>query len=117
MGVIDDATELVGLIKKVGDADLYRRIVKLEGEVIELTRSNRNSEEKIVEMERALKFSKELTFKAPFYWLDGDNNPYCAGCWDSKHLAIHVTDSWDPVRYSHKECPACKHHYAARAGI
>ena len=84
MGIIEDTTELVGLIKKVGDADLYRRIVKLEGEVIDLTRANRGANERIRELEQALKFKGELKFKDGYYWAEGGDGPYCVGCWDSK---------------------------------
>jgi hypothetical protein len=117
MGAVENVKETADLIGKFHDIELNRRILKLEEEVLDLTREKRRAEDKVEELERALKFSREPKFKAPFYWLHGDNNPFCPGCWDSKHLAIHVTDSWDPVRYTHKECPACKHHYAVRAGV
>jgi len=111
MGAVENVKEFSEFVKKFNDIELNRRILKLEGEVLDLSRDKRRAEEKVEELERALKFSKELKFKTPFYWAEGDNNPYCPGCWDSKHLAVHVTDSWDPVRYNHKECPGCKHHY------
>ena len=111
MGAVENVKEIADLIGKFHDIELNRRILKLEEEVLDLTRDKRRAEAKVEELEHALRFTKELKFKAPFYWLDGDPNPNCPGCWDSKRLAVHVTDSWDPVRYDHKECPGCKHHY------
>lgn len=116
MGAVENVKEIADLIGKFHDIELNRRILKLEEEVIDLTRDKRRAEDKIQELERALKFSKQLKFKAPFYWLDGDNHPYCPACWEFKRLAIHVTDTWDPVRYNHKECPSCKHHYVTSSG-
>jgi hypothetical protein len=109
MGVLDEMKEIGDLIKKAGDIELYRRIVKLEGEVTDLTRDKRRAEEKIEELERTLKFSKELKFKAPFYFADGDATPYCPACWESKKMAIHVAVH---EQYMHlRQCPACKHAY------
>ena len=47
MGIIDSAKEIADLIKQVGDMELYRKIVELEGEIIELTRKARGYEEEI----------------------------------------------------------------------
>jgi len=116
MGVIEDATELVGLIKKVGDADLYRRIVKLEGEVIELTRANRNADEKITELERALKFSKEMRIKDGLYWAEGDESPFCTACWDARRLAIRLKRLPFLEKGHRFQCPHCQALYANRSG-
>lgn len=114
MGILDEMKEVGDLIKKAGDIELYRRIVKLEGEVTELTRDKRRGEEKIEELERALKFKGELTFTEPFYWLEGDKTPYCPVCWEDKHKAIHVHfhNSHNAIQYW--DCPNCKANFAAR---
>jgi|SRR5712664_20323 len=118
MGVLDEMKEIGDLIKKAGDIDLYRRIVKLEGEVTDLTREKRRAEERIEEQERALKFSKVLVLKDGFYWAEGDNTAFCTACWDAKHLAVHVTRLPLPVGNCRFQCPHCKALYALRqAGV
>ena len=117
MSVVENMKDVADLVKKFNDIELNRRILNLENEVLDLSREKRRAEERVEELERALKFSKELKFNTPFYWLEGDSEPYCPACWESKHLAIHVTTSWDPVRYTHKECPACKQHFMTRPGV
>ncbi len=42
MGITDNAEEIADLIKKVGDIELYRKIVELEGEIVDLTRQKRS---------------------------------------------------------------------------
>ncbi len=116
MGAVENIKEVAELIKKYNNLELNRKIVALEDEVLELTRDKRRLENRMEEQERALKFQGELTFREPFYFLPGDKTPYCAACWESKRLAVHVADSWDPVRYNHRECPTCHHHYAIRPG-
>jgi hypothetical protein len=92
--------------------DLNRKILNLETEVLDLTREKRRADNKIEELEQALEFKGKLTYKAPYYWLEGDPEPYCAGCWPAKHLAVHVIET--PIARTfatQKMCPSCKQVY------
>jgi hypothetical protein len=114
MGVVENMKDVADLVKKFNDIDLNRRILNLENEVLDLSRDKRRAEERIAELERALKFDKELKFKAPFYFADGDVTPYCPGCWESKKMAIHVVQH---QQYMHlRQCTSCKHTYDPAAG-
>jgi hypothetical protein len=109
MGAVENVREIADLIGKFHDIELNRRILKLEEEVIDLTRNKRHSDEKVEELERALKFSKELKFKAPFYYVDGDATPYCPGCWEARKVVIHLTQH---QQFMHlRQCPVCKYSY------
>jgi hypothetical protein len=44
MSIINNVKEIADLVQKAGDIELYRKIIELEGELIELTRSNRELE-------------------------------------------------------------------------
>ena len=111
MGVLDEMKEIGDLIKKAGDIDLYRRIVKLEGEVIDLTRDKRRADEKIEELERNLNMQKELVFRKPFFYLGGDPAPFCPGCWDAKKKAIHLVNRHVSGFGMQMVCPVCSNHY------
>jgi hypothetical protein len=114
VGILDEMKEIGDLIKKAGDIDLYRRINKLEGEVIDLTRDKRRADEKIEELERTLKFKAELVFKEPFYWLGADQTPYCPVCWESEHKAVHIhfNNSHNAIQYW--VCLNCEAQFSAR---
>jgi DNA integrity scanning protein DisA with diadenylate cyclase activity len=90
MSILDNVKEVADLVKKVGDVELYRKIVELEGEVVELTRSKRALELKVEELEGLLSFSKKLMFKNHFYFAEGDEVPYCARCWELRKQAVHL---------------------------
>jgi hypothetical protein len=111
MGAVENVKEVADLIKKFNDIDLNRRILNLENEVLDLSREKRRADERVDELERALRLQKQLTFKAPFYWLEGDDAPYCPGCWESKKLAVHLARN--PIHVGQRVCPACKHAYDA----
>jgi hypothetical protein len=108
--------DIADLVKKAGDIDLYRRIVNLEGEVIDLTPDKRRAEEKIEQLERALQFQGELKFRTPYFYAEGDPDPYCPGCWGSKRQAVRVTKVRIPSVGNCMQCPACKHNFGY-AGI
>ena len=112
--MIDEMREVADFVKKLGDVELYRKIVKLEGEVIDLTRSNRAFEERVNELQKAMKFSGELTFRNSFFFHKDDPNPYCPGCWDSKKMANHVIRVLLPGMGVRMQCPVCKSHYDLR---
>ncbi|MFZ0978396.1 MAG: hypothetical protein WAN23_03245 [Candidatus Acidiferrales bacterium] len=109
MGAVENIKEVADLVKKFNDIELNRRILKLEDEVMDLSREKRRADERVEELERALKFKEKLTFKPPFYWLEGDSAPYCPGCWESKSTAIHLVEN--PISAGLLQCPACKHVY------
>ena len=111
MGAVENIKEVADLVKKFNDIDLNRRIVTLEGEVMDLTRDKRRAEERIEELELALRFKGELKFKNGFYWAQGDDGPYCVGCWDSKKAANRVVRILVHNIGSQLQCPVCRHDY------
>ncbi len=112
MGIIDNAKEIVFLVKKLDDFELYRKIVELEGEIIELTRENQRLEETLAEIQRSQEIIKKLSFDSPFYTLDQGVELFCARCIESDHKAIHVAKTGD-LRNRRRiwECPQCKSRY------
>lgn len=115
MSIIDNVKEIADLIKKVGDIELYRKIVELEGEVVELTREKRLLEEKDAELEKQLSISKEIFFKGQFYFMPDDEVPFCPKCWEYDKKAIHLVKPYPgtPHRPQH-QCPNCKTLYWQR---
>jgi hypothetical protein len=115
MGVVENMKDVADFVKKFNDIELNRRILKLEEEVLDLSREKRRAEERIEELERALKLQKELVFKPPFYYVEGETTPYCPNCWESKRIAIHLHRARKPPPIGDvMECPSCKHDYRAR---
>jgi hypothetical protein len=108
MGAVENVKEIADLISKFHDIELNRRILKLEEEVIDLTRDKRRAEEKVEQLERTLKLKAELVFKEPFYWLGADQTPYCPVCWEDKHKPIHVRYHNSLNGKQHWGCPNCK---------
>ena len=115
MGAVENDKEIADLIGKFHDIELNRRILKLEEEIIDLTRDKRRAEEKVEELERTLRFKGDLEFDAPFYWIVKDMTPFCPGCWEVRQKAVHVILEYDSDREARLDCPACKRMYLIRA--
>lgn len=81
--------------------DLREYIFSIEQERLEL-------QTKINDLEKALAFNKKLIFKAPMYYADGDETPYCPRCWENNKKAIHLV--FDEFNVAH-DCPECKFHH------
>jgi hypothetical protein len=78
MGVVENLKDAADLLRKAGQIELYKQISAAEDEVRELAREKRRIEDRVEELERALRFKEETVFKAPFYYLkQGDQTPYC----------------------------------------
>jgi hypothetical protein len=114
MGAVENIKDIADLVKKFNDIELNRRILNLENEVLDLSRDKRRGEERIEELERALKFSKELVLRDGFYWAQGDNTGFCTACWDAKRLAVHVKRLPLPVNHCRYQCPHCQALYALK---
>ena len=111
--ITDNAKEIASLIKKIGDIELYRKIVDLESEIIELTREKKQFEEKLTEITNSQAIIKTLRFDSPFYTNSDGSELFCARCIEGERKAIHVTKTGElEMRRRVYFCPQCKSKFA-----
>ncbi len=108
MGIFDNFKEVADLVKKIGDVELYRKMVELEGEVIELTRQNRAQEEEIGQLRNLVSTKQRMVFRKPFYYMEGDEHPYCSKCWEVDNVSVHLRGPIKVAAGPGYECPNCK---------
>ena len=92
MSIISDAKEIAELVKKLGQVELHRKIVELEGEIIELVRRDHERDKKINSLEEILAFKERLSFRSPFYYAQNDEIPFCSRCWETDQRPSHLVD-------------------------
>jgi formate dehydrogenase maturation protein FdhE len=90
MDIIQNAKELAALIKKLGNIELERRTLSLQSEILELTSELVELKKENAEMKQLLEREKQLTFKPPLYYAEGDPTPFCPICWEQHRKTIHV---------------------------
>lgn len=117
MGILDNIKEVADLAKKVGDIELYRKIVDLEGEVMDLTREKREAEQKVEDLQKQLTLKAKMTFKQPFYYQDGDDVPFCPRCFEKDAQAVHAILYSGSDTQRRWDCPECKRMYLIESGV
>jgi hypothetical protein len=110
MGVLENLKGLAELAQKVGQIELYKKILEAEDEVRELSREKRRLEDKVEELEGKLRLRAAMISKAPVYYQQGDATPFCAACFENNGRAVHRV--WRYVDFSEKWfCDLCKNSY------
>jgi hypothetical protein len=87
MSLIENLKEAADLAKKLGNIDLYKKIVELEGEIIEVTRQKLHLESKVEELQKQLSLKARMSFSQPFYCQEGDPVPFCPRCYEKETIA------------------------------
>ena len=107
MHAIEILKDAAKVAQKLGQLGLQKQILEAEDEVRELTREKRRLEDKVDELERKLNLKAVMTFKAPFFYQQGDVTPFCPACYAGKEeRAVHLTkmnNSW--------HCTVCKNFF------
>ncbi|MEK0336567.1 MAG: hypothetical protein QQN41_03930 [Nitrosopumilus sp.] len=107
MGIYENIKDLVKIVKDLDNIELYGKLLDLQGQVNNLNQENISKTERIKELEDLLSVSGKMNFQSPFYYLDGDEIPFCPRCWESNKKAIHLLGT--PHRS--QECPECNNKY------
>jgi hypothetical protein len=108
MSIVDNLEEVADIIKKAGDIELYRKIVKLEGAIIELTREKMKLEEQNADLQKLLNAKQEMKFNKPFYYQENDPHPFCPQCWEADKKAVHLDGPQEVVAGPRYDCPSCR---------
>ena len=118
MGAIDTAKEIAGLVQKYNDIELMRRIVELETEVFELVQQNREKDDTIEKIKKAMELKgKMICICSAYYQLDESGNriagPFCTNCFDNEYATRRLVSGFRPKdqegpTYYWVRCPKCK---------
>lgn len=107
MGIIDHAKDIVELIKKYNDAELYQKIIDLRDEIFKLREDNLNLKGKIKALKEEKKINEKIVFEKHYYWIkDGEkkDGPYCQKCFDDNKKLIRLQER----KNRHWYCLVCK---------
>jgi hypothetical protein len=108
MGAIDNVKEVAKLVKDIGNMDLYRQLLDLQGEIMELTQTNRELQSKVAELQETLVTVGKMVFRSPFYFAEGDNVPHCPRCWEVDRRPVHYPSPFQSMAGPVYTCPQCE---------
>lgn len=107
MGFLDNAKELVGLVQRVGDLELYRKIVDLQSDAVALAARNFDLESENRALKSKLAEQDALEFRQPYYWKRDDPVPFCPKCKDADGRAARMSDAENWNGGVRRRCHAC----------
>jgi len=95
MGIIEDAKDAVKLVQKIDNIELYRKILDLQSDAIELIEQSKLKDEKIAKLKKALKVKGKMVCKDSAYYLTDDKDkiidgPFCTKCFDVDQDSIRI---------------------------
>ncbi len=98
-----DVSKALELLRKGVTIKDQEEIMSLRSVILDLREEIIGLNEKNGELETQIHLVKNLTFKEPFYYVEGDDVPYCAKCWEADKKAIHLVEIGGNVFH----CPGC----------
>lgn len=112
MGAIKNIKESFDEIIKITNAKdnspLYEKLIQVQRESMELVDEIKKLKDKNDELEDYIKKNQEMKFKEPFYFIEGDDVPYCPVCWQKHdrqmHLLIRKLESTMSYSCPDREC-------------
>lgn len=84
--------DIVELVKKGATIEAQEKILELKTFALILQEENIALKNEIKELRELRNLSAKMVFKKPFYFIDGDEVPFCPKCWEADGKAIHMAD-------------------------
>lgn len=109
MGIIENIKGVADIVRGAGNMDLYRRILDLQAEALDLTARLRERDQKIEQLEEAFALKGTLKLLHHVYYVaDADGNlvdgPFCTKCYDVDKTKCRMV----PMGGGQVQCQRCK---------
>lgn len=112
MGIYEAIKDAANIASKADNIELYRLLIDVQKESLDLLEENRQLKLKIAELEDNKGIDESLIYNNNSYFLKDDTRyiePYCTRCWDAdrKLIRLHI-EEWPDRSNLSGECPSCK---------
>lgn len=95
MGIIDNIKDAVKLVQQVDNVELYRKILDLQSEAMDLVDQMKKKDETIETLKVALELKGRLLLRHSAYYLADESDklldgPFCTKCFDVDHVKCRL---------------------------
>lgn len=107
MSIIDGIKDIANIVRKADNIDLYRQILELQQEALELVEENFNLKKELREAKESTELQERLIFENNTYFIKDEHKtegPYCATCWDNEKKLIRMFDYGDGIGHYCNVC-------------
>jgi regulator of replication initiation timing len=77
MNILDRAKDVAQAVHEIKSLELSRRIANLHSDIVALVEENVRLNDENKELKETLRLKREMKYKEPFYFVDGDEMPFC----------------------------------------
>jgi len=118
MSIISDVKDVVSLVKKLDDQELYQKILDLQSQILELSSEIIELKNRNTGLTEKLNIKENMDWQPPFYFKQGDSMPYCQLCFDSENQTIHLVYSHLADKKGYVwDCPKCQNKFITEEKI
>jgi regulator of replication initiation timing len=108
MSILENARDALSLVQKLGNLELYKQLLDLNKELVDVVQENMTLHTRVKELEDSLSIKDALVFRDNHYWLpapEGEpDGPFCQVCWDVDRRLVRM---FHDTYYS---CTYCAQH-------
>jgi hypothetical protein len=112
MGIIGDGMEILGLINKAQNADLYRQVGEWIDKVAELQKQNDELRTEVKDLRDKLRFKGVIERINGHVFIQGDDEEVCPRCAEVDLRPVHLIphrSKFPP--YQKAFCPSCEREF------
>jgi len=101
--------EALSVADKVANHDLYIKLVGLTDQIVTMSDENSKLKQENRQLQELLDQKASMVFEFPCYYTEDDRTPFCAHCWDTEKIAVHLQGPFTrSIAGPLMECPKCK---------
>ena len=108
MSVIGEGIELLNLVDKAENVELYTRLGEYVKKVEDLQKDKDAYAAKILDLADQLRFKGKVQYIAEATFVEGSDQEICPACADIEHKPIRLQDMNLDGRGMKATCPKCK---------
>jgi hypothetical protein len=106
---LDDVKSVASTIQKIDNIDLYRQILNLQSEIMQVVQENNELKAQLATLRQKFAIREQLVFDRNAYWLRADGSrmdgPFCSNCWDVRQNTVRMYVDKDT---GYGQCPTCR---------
>lgn len=101
------------IIRNTADRELVRLILDLQKEVFAIESRNLELASELTNLKQQLDLSARMHTRPPsdYYFLEGDDVPFCPKCWESSGSAVHLQEPVSADGRARRQCRVCGETY------
>lgn len=121
MGIIENAKEVVNLVKEIDNIELYRNILDLQSELMGVVQELGEHKKENALLKEKLESKVSLKFENNVYWREDINGakdgPFCSTCYDTKSNLVRMQYQNPGVGFEpYYICRSCNNSNFPRSG-